>query len=121
MVVHDACRHGGETGRVERGVIKVSDEVEIVGIHPTMKSTCTGVEMFRKLLDQGQAGDNIGVLLRGVKREEVERGQVLAAPKSITPHKKYKAEVYVLSKEEGAVIPRSSAATVRSSTSARPT
>ncbi|HIU18009.1 MAG TPA: elongation factor Tu [Candidatus Avidesulfovibrio excrementigallinarum] len=89
------------TGRVERGVIKVSDEVEIVGIHPTMKSTCTGVEMFRKLLDQGQAGDNIGVLLRGVKREEVERGQVLAAPKSITPHKKYKAEVYVLSKEEG--------------------
>ena len=75
------------TGRVERGVIKVSDEVEIVGIHPTMKSTCTGVEMFRKLLDQGQAGDNIGVLLRGVKREEVERGQVLAAPKSITPHK----------------------------------
>ncbi len=89
------------TGRVERGVIKSGDEVEIVGIHPTMKSTCTGVEMFRKLLDQGQAGDNIGVLLRGVKREEVERGQVLAAPKSITPHKKYKAEVYVLSKEEG--------------------
>jgi len=89
------------TGRVERGVIKVGDEVEIVGIHPTMKSTCTGVEMFRKLLDQGEAGDNIGALLRGVKREEVERGQVLAAPKSITPHKKYKAEVYVLSKEEG--------------------
>ncbi len=89
------------TGRVERGVIKVSDEVEIVGIHPTVKSTCTGIEMFRKLLDQGQAGDNIGVLLRGVKREDVERGQVLAAPKSITPHKKYKAEVYVLSKEEG--------------------
>jgi elongation factor Tu len=89
------------TGRVERGVIKVSEEVEIVGINPTAKSTCTGVEMFRKLLDQGQAGDNIGVLLRGVKRDDVERGQVLAAPKSITPHKKFKAEVYVLSKEEG--------------------
>lgn len=89
------------TGRVERGVIKVGDEVEIVGIHPTAKTTCTGVEMFRKLLDQGQAGDNIGVLLRGTKRDEVERGQVLAAPKSITPHKKFKAEVYVLSKEEG--------------------
>ena len=89
------------TGRVERGVIKVGDEVEIVGIRPTSKSTCTGVEMFRKLLDQGQAGDNVGVLLRGVKREEVERGQVLAAPKSITPHKKFKAEVYVLSKDEG--------------------
>jgi elongation factor Tu len=89
------------TGRVERGVIKVGDEVEIVGIKPTTKSICTGVEMFRKLLDQGQAGDNIGALLRGVKRDEVERGQVLAAPKSITPHKKFKAEVYVLSKEEG--------------------
>ena len=89
------------TGRVERGIIKVGDEVEIVGIKPTSKSTCTGVEMFRKLLDQGQAGDNVGVLLRGVKREEVERGQVLAAPKSITPHKKFKAEVYVLSKDEG--------------------
>ncbi|MDR1685580.1 MAG: elongation factor Tu [Desulfovibrio sp.] len=89
------------TGRVERGVIKVSDEVEIVGIKPTTKSICTGVEMFRKLLDQGQAGDNIGALLRGIKRDEVERGQVLAAPKSITPHKKFKAEVYVLSKEEG--------------------
>jgi elongation factor Tu len=89
------------TGRVERGVIKVGDEVEIVGIKPTSKSICTGVEMFRKLLDQGQAGDNIGALLRGVKRDEVERGQVLAAPKSITPHKKFKAEVYVLSKEEG--------------------
>lgn len=89
------------TGRVERGVIKVGDEVEIVGIRPTAKTTCTGVEMFRKLLDQGQAGDNIGVLLRGTKRDEVERGQVLAAPKSITPHKKFKAEVYVLSKEEG--------------------
>ena len=89
------------TGRVERGIIKVGEEVEIVGIRPTVKTTCTGVEMFRKLLDQGQAGDNIGVLLRGTKRDEVERGQVLAAPKSITPHKKFKAEVYVLSKEEG--------------------
>ena len=89
------------TGRVERGVIKVGDEVEIVGIHPTAKTTCTGVEMFRKLLDQGQAGDNIGALLRGTKRDEVERGQVLGAPKSITPLKMFKAEVYVLSKEEG--------------------
>jgi elongation factor Tu len=89
------------TGRVERGIIKVGDEVEIVGIKETTKTTCTGVEMFRKILDQGQAGDNVGVLIRGVKREEVERGQVLAAPKSITPHKKFKAEVYVLSKEEG--------------------
>ena len=89
------------TGRVERGVIKVGEEVEIVGIRPTVKTTVTGVEMFRKLLDQGQAGDNIGALLRGTKRDEVERGQVLAAPKSITPHKKFKAEVYVLSKEEG--------------------
>ncbi|EPR39080.1 elongation factor Tu domain-containing protein [Desulfovibrio sp. X2] len=89
------------TGRVERGILKVGDEVEIVGIHDTVKTTCTGVEMFRKILDQGQAGDNVGALLRGVKREDVERGQVLAAPKSITPHKKFKAEVYVLSKEEG--------------------
>ena len=89
------------TGRVERGIIKVGEEVEIVGIRPTVKTTCTGVEMFRKLLDQGQAGDNIGALHRGTKRDEVERGQVLAAPKSITPHKKFKAEVYVLSKEEG--------------------
>ncbi|ATD80801.1 MULTISPECIES: elongation factor Tu [Desulfovibrio] len=89
------------TGRVERGVIKVGEEVEIVGIKPTVKTTCTGVEMFRKLLDQGEAGDNIGALLRGTKRDDVERGQVLAAPKSITPHKKFKAEVYVLSKEEG--------------------
>ncbi len=89
------------TGRVERGVIKVGEEVEIVGIKDTIKTTCTGVEMFRKLLDQGQAGDNIGALLRGVKRDDVERGQVLAAPKSITPHRKFKAEVYVLSKEEG--------------------
>ena len=89
------------TGRVERGVIKVGEEVEIVGVRDLQKTTCTGVEMFRKLLDQGQAGDNVGVLLRGTKREDVERGQVLAAPKSITPHKKFKAEVYVLSKEEG--------------------
>jgi elongation factor Tu len=89
------------TGRAERGIVKVGDEVEIVGIRPTMKTVCTGVEMFRKILDQGQAGDNIGVLLRGTKREEVERGQVLAKPGSITPHTKFKAEVYVLSKEEG--------------------
>ncbi|HEX2239463.1 MAG TPA: elongation factor Tu [Gammaproteobacteria bacterium] len=89
------------TGRVERGVIKVGQEVEIVGIRPTAKTTCTGVEMFRKLLDQGQAGDNIGVLLRGTKRDEVERGQVLAKPGSITPHTKFEAEVYVLSKDEG--------------------
>ncbi len=89
------------TGRVERGVLKVGDEVEIVGITETKKTVCTGVEMFRKLLDQGQAGDNIGALLRGTKRDEVERGQVLAAPKSITPHRKFVAEVYVLSKEEG--------------------
>jgi elongation factor Tu len=89
------------TGRVERGVVKVGEEIEIVGIRPTVKTTCTGVEMFRKLLDQGQAGDNVGVLLRGTKREDVERGQVLAKPGSITPHTKFKAEVYVLSKEEG--------------------
>ena len=89
------------TGRVERGVIHVGDEVEIVGIRPTQKTTVTGVEMFRKLLDEGQAGDNIGALLRGVKRDEVERGQVLAAPGSITPHKKFKAEAYILTKEEG--------------------
>jgi elongation factor Tu len=89
------------TGRVERGVIKVGEEVEIVGIRPTAKTTCTGVEMFRKLLDQGQAGDNVGVLLRGTKRDEVERGQVLAKPGTITPHTQFEAEVYVLSKEEG--------------------
>ena len=89
------------TGRVERGIVKVSDEVEIVGIRPTTKTVVTGVEMFRKLLDQGQAGDNVGVLLRGTKREEVERGQVLAAPGSITPHTKFDGEVYVLSKDEG--------------------
>jgi elongation factor Tu len=89
------------TGRIERGVIKVNDEVEIVGLRATQKTTCTGVEMFRKLLDQGQAGDNVGVLLRGTKREEVERGQVLAKPGSITPHTKFEAQVYVLTKEEG--------------------
>ena len=89
------------TGRAERGVIKVGDEVEVVGIRPTQKTVCTGVEMFRKTLDQGQAGDNIGVLLRGVKREEVERGQVVAKPGSITPHRKFKAEAYILTKEEG--------------------
>jgi elongation factor Tu len=89
------------TGRIERGVVHVGDEVEIVGIRPTAKTTCTGVEMFRKLLDEGQAGDNIGALLRGIKREEIERGQVLAAPKSITPHTKFKSECYILSKEEG--------------------
>jgi elongation factor Tu len=89
------------TGRIERGIIKVNDEVEIVGLRPTVKTVCTGVEMFRKLLDEGQAGDNVGVLLRGTKREEVERGQVLAKPGSITPHTQFKAEVYVLSKDEG--------------------
>ena len=89
------------TGRIERGVVKVGEEVEIVGIKPTVKTTCTGVEMFRKLLDQGQAGDNVGVLLRGTKREDVERGQVLAKPGSITPHTQFTAGIYVLSKEEG--------------------
>ncbi len=89
------------TGRIERGIVKVGEEIEIVGLKPTLKTTCTGVEMFRKLLDQGQAGDNVGVLLRGTKREEVERGQVLAKPGSITPHTKFTAEIYVLSKDEG--------------------
>jgi elongation factor Tu len=89
------------TGRVERGIVKVGDELEIIGIRATAKTICTGVEMFRKLLDQGQAGDNVGVLLRGTKREEVERGQVLAKPGSITPHTKFECEVYVLSKDEG--------------------
>jgi elongation factor Tu len=89
------------TGRVERGIVKVGEEIEIVGIRPVQKTTCTGVEMFRKLLDQGQAGDNVGLLLRGTKREDVERGQVLAKPGSIKPHTKFEAEVYVLSKEEG--------------------
>jgi elongation factor Tu len=89
------------TGRIERGIVKVGEEIEIVGLKPTVKTICTGVEMFRKLLDQGQAGDNVGILLRGTKREDVERGQVLCKPGSITPHTKFEAEVYVLSKEEG--------------------
>ena len=89
------------TGRVERGIVNVGDELEIVGLKPTVKTTCTGVEMFRKLLNRGEAGDNVGVLLRGTKREDIERGQVLAAPGSITPHTKFESEVYVLSKEEG--------------------
>lgn len=89
------------TGRIERGVIKINDEIEIVGLRPTQKTTITGVEMFRKLLDHGEAGDNIGALLRGTKKEEVERGQVLAKPGSVTPHKKFKAEAYILTKEEG--------------------
>ena len=89
------------TGRIERGVVHVGDEIEIVGIKETQKTTCTGVEMFRKLLDEGQAGDNIGALLRGIKREEIDRGQVLAAPKSIQPHTRFKAECYILGKDEG--------------------
>jgi elongation factor Tu len=89
------------TGRIEKGVVKVGEEVEIVGIRDVQKTTCTGVEMFRKLLDQGQAGDNVGVLLRGTKREDVERGQVLCKPGSITPHTEFTAEVYILTKEEG--------------------
>ena len=89
------------TGRIEKGIVKVGEEVEIVGIRPVQKTTCTGVEMFRKLLDQGQAGDNVGVLLRGTKREDVERGQVLCKPGSITPHTKFVAEAYILTKEEG--------------------
>ena len=89
------------TGRIDRGVIKVGEEVEIVGLRPTQKTICTGVEMFRRLLDQGQAGDNVGVLLRGTKREEVERGQALCKPGSVTPHTKFVAEAYILSKDEG--------------------
>ncbi len=89
------------TGRIERGIVKVGEEIEIVGIRPTVKTTCTGVEMFRKLLDEGRAGDNVGVLLRGTKRDEVERGQVLAKKGTIKPHTNFEAEVYVLSKEEG--------------------
>ena len=105
MPVEDVVSISGRgtvvTGRVERGIVKVGEEIEIVGLKPTNKTVCTGVEMFRKLLDQGQAGDNVGVLLRGTKREEVERGQVLAKPGSITPHTKFTAEIYILSKEEG--------------------
>ena len=89
------------TGRVERGQIKVGEEIEIVGLKPTLKTVCTGVEMFRKLLDEARAGDNVGVLLRGVKKEDVERGQVIAKPGTIKPHKKFKAEAYILTKEEG--------------------
>ena len=110
------------TGRVERGVIKVGEEIEIVGITPTQKTTCTGVEMFRKLLDQGQAGDNVGILLRGTKREEVQRGQVLCKPGSVKPHTHFTAEIYVLSaRKKAAGTRRSSTTTGRSSTSARPT
>jgi elongation factor Tu len=105
MAIEDVFSISGRgtvvTGRIDRGVIKVGEEVEIVGIRPTQKTTVTGVEMFRKLLDQGQAGDNVGCLLRGIEREGVERGQVLAKPGSITPHTNFKAEVYVLTKEEG--------------------
>jgi elongation factor Tu len=105
MAVEDVFSISGRgtvvTGRIDRGVIKVGEEVEIVGLRPTQKTTCTGVEMFRKLLDQGQAGDNVGVLLRGTKREDVERGQVLCKPGSITPHTKFTAEAYILTKEEG--------------------
>jgi elongation factor Tu len=105
MAVEDVFSISGRgtvvTGRVDRGVVKVGEEVEIVGLRPTQKTTCTGVEMFRKLLDQGQAGDNVGVLLRGTKREDVERGQVLCKPGSITPHTKFVAETYILTKEEG--------------------
>jgi elongation factor Tu len=89
------------TGRIERGIVKVGDEIEVVGLGDTRKTTCTGVEMFRKLLDEGQAGDNVGLLLRGLKREEIERGMVLVKPGSMTPHTKFNAEVYVLKKEEG--------------------
>ncbi len=105
------------TGRVERGIIKVGEEVEIVGIKETQKSTCTGVEMFRKLLDEGRAGENVGVLLRGIKREEIERGQVLAKPGTIKPHTKFESEVYILSKDEGGRHTPFFKATVRSSTS----
>jgi elongation factor Tu len=105
MAVEDVFSISGRgtvvTGRIDRGVVKVGEEVEIVGIRPTQKTVCTGVEMFRKLLDQGQAGDNVGVLLRGTKREEVERGQVLCKPGTITPHTKFTAEAYILTKEEG--------------------
>ena len=105
MAVEDVFSISGRgtvaTGRIDRGIVKVGDEVEIVGLRPTQKTVCTGVEMFRKLLDQGQAGDNVGVLLRGTKREEIERGQVLCKPGSITPHTKFVAQAYILTKEEG--------------------
>jgi elongation factor Tu len=110
------------TGRAERGVLKVNEEAEIVGIHPsTTKTVVTGVEMFRKLLDEARAGENVGLLLRGIKREEVERGQVVCKPGSVTPHTDFEAQVYILSKDEGGRHTRSSATTVRSSTSAPPT
>jgi elongation factor Tu len=109
------------TGRIERGIIKVGEEIEIVGIRPVQKTTVTGVEMFRKLLDQGQAGDNVGLLLRGTKREDVERGQVLAKPGSIKPHTKFKAKSTCCRRTKAAVTRRSSTTTVRSSTSAPPT
>jgi elongation factor Tu len=105
MAIEDVFSISGRgtvvTGRIESGIVKVGEEVEIVGIRDTQKTVVTGVEMFRKLLDQGQAGDNVGILLRGVKREDVERGQVLSVPGSITPHTKFKAEAYILTKEEG--------------------
>ena len=109
------------TGRIERGIVKVGEEVEIVGIKDTAKTTVTGVEMFRKLLDEGRAGDNVGILLRGTKREDIERGQVLAKPGSITPHTKFEAEVYVLSKKRVVVIRHSLKVTVHSSTSVQQT
>ena len=101
VTIYSAGEVDAVTGRIDRGIVNVGDEIEIVGIKDTEKTTCTGVEMFRKLLDEGRAGDNVGVLLRGTKREEVERGQVLAAPGTITPHTKFEAEVYILTKEEG--------------------
>ena len=109
------------TGRVERGIVKVGEEIEIVGIKPTVKTTCTGVEMFRKLLDQGQAGDNVGLLLRGTKREDVERGQVLAKPGSIKPHTHFTARCTFCRKTKAVVTRRSSTTIVRSSTSVRRT
>jgi len=105
MAIEDVFSISGRgtvvTGKVDRGIVKVGDELEIVGIKDTQKTTCTGVEMFRKLLDQGQAGDNVGILVRGIDREQVERGQVLCKPGSVKPHKKFEAEVYVLNKDEG--------------------
>ena len=109
------------TGRIEQGIVNTGDEVEIVGIKDTAKTVVTGVEMFRKILDEGQAGDNVGCLLRGTAKDEVERGQVLAKPKSITPHTKFKAQAYILTKDEGVVTRRSSTGTGRSSTSGRRT